>query len=222
MEGRSKKLFLACMEMARIACEDKILQIYYIGLKILSTALAPPVCGKDVSPKLINKVLKEFTPLLIEKISELNYRARDISLHTLLSVYKHPAAKLNILMEGCLQLCRMDPNFPSLFVPVDKQQWRFILSRLEIILQIIEEFGYNEREWDWKEVFNLILAPSLFHSNNDIRVLAIEIIIALYEMIGEEVKVEVNNLENLKPNLLQQINERFEISKEVAEKNQVI
>jgi centrosomal protein CEP104 len=57
MNGRSKKLFLACMETAKLACDDKILQIYYIGLKILSTALAPPVCGRDVSPKLINSVL---------------------------------------------------------------------------------------------------------------------------------------------------------------------
>lgn len=209
------------MEMARIACEDKILQIYYIGLKILSTALAPPVCGKDVSPKLINKILKEFTPILIEKISELNYRARDISLHTLLSVFKHPAAKLGTLVSCCLELCKMDPNFPSLFVPVDKQQWRLILSRLEIVLQIIEEFGYNEKEWIWTDVFELLVAPSLFHSNNDIRVVAIEIIVALYQMIGEDVKVAINNLENIKPNLLQQINERLEEIKDIAEQNQV-
>jgi len=50
LNGKSKRLFLACMEMAKIACEDKILQIFFIGLKILSTALAPPVCGTDVSP----------------------------------------------------------------------------------------------------------------------------------------------------------------------------
>jgi centrosomal protein CEP104 len=31
LDGKSKKLFLACMEMAKIACEDKILQIYFIG-----------------------------------------------------------------------------------------------------------------------------------------------------------------------------------------------
>mmetsp|Transcript_19087 Transcript_19087/g.16407 ORF Transcript_19087/g.16407 Transcript_19087/m.16407 type:complete len:100 (-) Transcript_19087:760-1059(-) len=92
LNGKSKKLFLASMEVARIACEDKLLQIYFIGLKILSTALAPPICGTDVSPQLINKVLKEFLPILIEKISELNYRARDISLHTLLSLFRHPAA----------------------------------------------------------------------------------------------------------------------------------
>jgi centrosomal protein CEP104 len=96
--GKTKRLFLASMEFAKICMEDKILSIYFIGLKILSTALAPPVCGTDVSPAIINKVLKEFTPLLIEKISELNFRARDISFHTLLSIYRHPAANLGILV----------------------------------------------------------------------------------------------------------------------------
>ena len=57
MNGKSKKLFLASMEFAKIAMEDKILSIYFIGLKILSTALAPPVCGTDVSPQIINKIM---------------------------------------------------------------------------------------------------------------------------------------------------------------------
>lgn len=92
LNGKSKKLFLASLEMAKIATEDKILSIYNIGLKILSTALAPPICGSDVSPKLIRKVLSEFTPLLINKISELNFRAREISMFTLLSIYNHPVS----------------------------------------------------------------------------------------------------------------------------------
>ena len=54
LNGNSRILFLACMELAKLAVEDKILSIYFIGLKILSTALSPPVCGTDVSPKLIN------------------------------------------------------------------------------------------------------------------------------------------------------------------------
>ncbi len=100
MNGKSKKLFLASMEFAKIAMEDKILSIYFLGLKILSTALAPPVCGTDVSPLVINKVMKEFTPILLSKIEELNFRARDISLHTLLSIYRHPASKIGILVKN--------------------------------------------------------------------------------------------------------------------------
>lgn len=96
--GKTKKLFLATMEFSKLCLEDKILQIYFIGLKIITTALVPPVCGTDVSPQIINKVLKEFTPILVLKIEELNYRARDISLHTLLSVFRHPGAKIGILV----------------------------------------------------------------------------------------------------------------------------
>lgn len=116
----------------------------------------------------------------------------------------------------------MDPNFPSLFIPIDKQQWRFVLCRLEIILQIIQEFGYDENEWQWQEVFEILLIPSLFHSNNDIRMVAIEIVIALYQLLGNEIKVFINELENIKPSLLQQINERFDDVREIAEKNQVL
>ena len=50
LDGKSKKLFGATMEFAKLATDDKILQIYLIGLKILSTGLAPPVCGTDISP----------------------------------------------------------------------------------------------------------------------------------------------------------------------------
>ena len=130
LNGKSKKLFLASMEMSKLCCEDKILSVYYIGLKILSTALAPPVCGTDVSPTIINKVLKEFLPILIEKITELNFRARDISLHTLLSIFRHPAAKIGVLIGQCLDKCKLDPNFPTLFVPPDKQPWRVMLAKL--------------------------------------------------------------------------------------------
>ncbi len=118
-------------------------------------------------------------------------------------------------------LGRVDPNYPSLFIPIDKQQWRFVLSRLEIILQIIQEFGYDENEWHWQDVFELLIIPSLHHSNNDIRMVAIEIIVALYELLGNEIKVFINELESLKPSLLQQINERFDDAREIAEKNQV-
>lgn len=108
------------MEMAKLSSDDKILSIYFLGLKILSTALAPPVCGTDVSPKLIAKIVNEFSPLLINKIAEMNFRARDISLHTLLSIFKHPASNIGDLVRGCLQICIEDPNFTSLFVPPDK------------------------------------------------------------------------------------------------------
>ncbi|KAL4438288.1 hypothetical protein ABPG74_009711 [Tetrahymena malaccensis] len=220
LNGNSKKLFGACMEMAKIACEDKILQIYFIGLKILSTALAPPVCGTDVSPKMINQVLKEFTPMLIEKISELNFRSRDISLHTLLSIYRHPVAEVGQLINSCLEICIENPNFSSLYVPPQKQPHRIMMARLEIILNVLQESGYDERQWNWLDVFNFMLSPCLFHPSNEIRMVAIEIIVALYQLIGQDVRDAVDLIENLKPNLVQMIYERLDSVKEIADQNQ--
>jgi len=93
--------------MARLACEDKLLQIYFLGLKIISTALAAPVRGNLVDANIINQVLKEFTPLIINKIEQLNSRARDISIYTLLSLFKHPDADLFVLIDACLAICKI-------------------------------------------------------------------------------------------------------------------
>lgn len=103
--GKTKNLFLACIELARIICQDKILEIYFIGLRILTTCLAPPVCGDDIQPAIVNKVLTEFAPILIEKISELNFKARDVSLHTLLTIFQHQSVSLQVLIEACMDLC---------------------------------------------------------------------------------------------------------------------
>lgn len=85
---------MAACDVANIACRDKLLQIYFIGLKILQTAMAPPVCGDDIPLKVINNAVKPFIQLLIDKISELNYRARDVSLHALISLFRHPAVDI--------------------------------------------------------------------------------------------------------------------------------
>ncbi|CAD8106995.1 unnamed protein product [Paramecium primaurelia] len=208
--GKTKKLFLAAMEFAKICMEDKILSIYFIGLKILSTALAPPVCGTDVSPAIINKVLKEFTPILIEKISELNFRARDISLHTLLSIYRHPAANLGMLVSCCFDKMVMDPNFPTLFVPPDKQPTRIIQARLEIVSNVLQEFGYDQRQFNHQDIFFILATPCLFHQANEIRLLSIEVIAALYQFVGVEIRTMVDAIENLKPGLKDQIMARLD------------
>lgn len=218
LNGKSKLLFLACMELSKIACEDKILSIYFIGLKILSTALSPPVCGTDVSPKTINNCVKEFIPLLVEKIAELNFRSRDISMHTILSVFKHPAIQVGELIKYCLKVCIEDPNFSSLYVPPDKQPERVVKARLEIILSITQEQGIDERQWQWTDVFIYLCVPSLFHPSNEVRMLSIELIVAMYLVIGEEVRTTVMDVD-MKPNLFEMLINRMNEISEQAKAN---
>lgn len=58
------------------------------------------------------------------------------------------------------------------------------MARLEIILNILQESGYDDRQWNWSDVFTHMLVPCLFHPSNEIRLVAIEIIVALYQLIG--------------------------------------
>lgn len=53
------------MEFARVNAEDKVLQIYYTSLKIMTVALARPICGDDVSESLINKSIQKFLKIII-------------------------------------------------------------------------------------------------------------------------------------------------------------
>ena len=43
------------MDIAKVSCMDKLLQIYFIGLKTLSKALSPPINDGSIPAKIINR-----------------------------------------------------------------------------------------------------------------------------------------------------------------------
>jgi centrosomal protein CEP104 len=198
-------LFSAAIEVAKYACEDKVVQIYLDGLKVLSTCLAPPVCGNDVDPSFIQKSVQWFIPKFIKKISELNYRARDLTMNTLITIFKHPALNVGELVKCCLDIVERQDG-----VTPDKQPNTILLSRVEIILHILEEYGIDEALWDWYPVFTELIIPSLFHPSQDIRLIAVEICVLLYKTVGDDIKIIINDVHNLKPNLKELINQRLE------------
>lgn len=69
-----------------------------------------PICGEDIPKKVVNAGIKPFIQMLIEKISELNYRARDISLHSLISIFRHPSADIRTLIEGIMDITEKGPT----------------------------------------------------------------------------------------------------------------
>ena len=79
---------------------------------------------------------------------------------------------------------------------------RNILARLEILLLTINIFGINEKSWNPLLILEQLVCPSLFNSSPDVRTSAVEIIVAMYKIVGEDVRSVDENVENLKPNLL--------------------
>jgi hypothetical protein len=63
-----------------------------------------------VPPKLVDKTMKPFVRLLIEKIGEMNYRARDISLNMLMVLFRHPSVELRHAIEGIMDITEKPPG----------------------------------------------------------------------------------------------------------------
>jgi len=186
------------MEIAYECCNDKLPQIYFVGLNILSTSLSKTVCSDDVPESLLNEYIKKFVPLFIIKISELNLRTRDISMDKLISLFEHPSVDLKILIDNVVDIA--DGK-----VPIEKQQWRIVLARLEIMILVIGKFGLKEDIWSWRTLCKLLVFPSLNHQNPEVRGMCIELIMTLYKLIGEDVKNELIKTKNVKQSLLQAI-----------------
>lgn len=139
-------LFKASIEIALIGCRDKLLQIYLKGLDILEQTLTPKICGGDVPPRLVDKSIRPFVRLLIDKIGEMNYRGRDRSLNTFKSLFRHPSVELRHAIEGIMDITEKAPG-PS------KEKQALVQARLEILHYIVKEFGLNENVWDWQIIY---------------------------------------------------------------------
>jgi hypothetical protein len=74
------------MHVAKVACNDKLLQIYFLGLAILNQAMLPSICTKDISNRTIARETQPFIDILVEKVQELNYQARMTSMNSLMTI----------------------------------------------------------------------------------------------------------------------------------------
>ena len=202
--NKTYPLFQACIEIAKFAADDKVIQIYLEGLQILKLCLSPPVCGNDIDPTYIQKSINYFLPIYIKKISEFNDKQRDLTMDTIISIFKHPALNVGDLVKACLDIVENNRG-----ISPDKQPWNILLARLEIILHILEEYGINEDLWDWYVVFVELILPSLFHQKPDCRLIAEEICVLLYKYVGSDVRNIINDLNNLKQNLKEKLNMRM-------------
>ena len=201
---KSFPLFQTCIEICKLTCDDKVVQIFIEGLKLLKTCLAPPVCGNDVEPSFIQKSIRYFLPIYIKKISEFNDKQRDLTLRTIIDIFRHPALNVGDLVKACLDIVENNDG-----VTPDKQPWNILLARLEIILHILDEYGINENLWDWYNVFVELIVPSLFHQKPDCRITAEEICVVLYKFVGSDIRNIINGLNNIKPNLKERLNKKF-------------
>ena len=66
----------------------------------------------------------------------------------------------------------------------------------------MREFGINHKAWDWRVVFEKLVIPSLFNQHSNVRIEAIDVTIAMYRIVGSELKEMIKEVDGLNNNLL--------------------
>lgn len=210
--GKTKKLFLSCCELSKAVCEDKVMSIYLLGLQLLALTIREPICGSDIDSATFSRVIADFTPVLIQKISEINQRTKDLSMHTLISFFKHPLANIEQLFASITDICSKERETVLYNIqkqPVDKLPGGVVTTRLKILLQAQLEFGDKA---DFIPVLKLLALPGLSHTDLDARTCAAECFVMFYQVDPLAAREMVSSQQNnINPYLLENLLERFEL-----------
>jgi centrosomal protein CEP104 len=113
----------------------------------------------------------------------MNSRAKEISLETLISIFNHPAADIHILLKEILRVFKEEQIGKP--ITADKQQARVVIARIEISIRMLEKIDLTKHKVNLKEIFDLLAGPSLFHTNYEARMGAVELIGQLFRHMGE-------------------------------------
>ena len=95
--------------MAKIFTDDKLQQIYMVGLKILDLALKPPVYNDKFGKKILNRDVSKFTKILIAKSEEVNPRGREIAQKSLIGLFSNSNLDSTKLLEEIMEIVDRGP-----------------------------------------------------------------------------------------------------------------
>jgi hypothetical protein len=138
----------------------------------------------------------------------LNYKVKDQSLIALVKLFENQRADIRILIDSLMDITLKDPK-------PDKAPWRIIRARLDILKILLEEFGINDQLWNWEEVYSNLVIPSFFNQSRDVRESAKGVAFEFYRIIGAPIREMTNTVDNMKPSLLQNLNQIFDSEDEM-------
>jgi vacuolar-type H+-ATPase subunit B/Vma2 len=137
-------------------------------------------------------------------VSEMNQRAKEISLKTMMAIFNHPVADINIAINECLKICREELNLK--FVPVDKLNPRIVESRLEIIAKILTDLPKEKtKKISYDAVLKYLIEGAIYHSHNDVRTLGVKTLELIYKEFPQGTIEWYKSLVGLKPNISSEI-----------------
>lgn len=140
----------------------------------------------------------------------MNTRAREISLKTLIAIFKHPASDINIAINESLRVCKEELNVK--FIPIDKQNPRIVESRLEIICKILTDLPKDKiKKIPYDSVLKLLIEGAIYHTHIDVRVLGVRALELVHREYPQGTIEWFKGLEGLKQNIKTEIESKLKI-----------
>ena len=83
-------LFKATAEVADICLNDKLIQVFNLGLQMVALAFSVDICGGDISKKAVIQTGTKFIPILIDKYCDYAFKVKDKTFEALKNILDHP------------------------------------------------------------------------------------------------------------------------------------
>lgn len=102
-------LFKATAEVAEICLQDKLIQIFNLGLTIIEQTFTPDICGGDIDRKVIVNAGGKFLPILIDKYCDFTLKVKDRTKTAIKAILGHPFIGIGHAVDYIMNIC-IPPN----------------------------------------------------------------------------------------------------------------
>ena len=176
-------IFAAIAHMLNMFARDKVSQVFLAALSILQRTLT--VCH-DLRRGEVTSMLGMFTPALVEKVGDSNPRVRQESASTLMVMAQAP--------------CLGPPYVSSMVLRKPKKSQmtskKPVVGRLSLIRSLVMAYGLGPTSGISLDAVmeHIKVSNGFAHGNNEVRVAAKELCVALYQACGDQIEPYLGGL----------------------------
>ena len=195
-QGQEREGFRLLCQVAVRGLGDKVANVFLASASCIRTV----VTGNPALSRDLQLATTEFLPILVGKLGDSNPRIRDAAHESIMMLAR--------LKDGAVK------NHTELFLsPVKKQSaWRLVLSRLELVSDLMEVLGVGRggsAGFDVDQVMSFV-ARAYTSPNSDVRTATIGLTARVATVVGPVVKRYIPD--DVNPKVRQQLEQEVDLA----------
>lgn len=189
-------LFAASACVVQITLSDRVLPVYLSALELAKLLLEEFAPRHHLRDEVLIRHATAMVPIIVAKTSDRNTRAIEATHCMLIAMCRVPALSCRLVMANVL-------------LPLDKDTKvsGAIRGRLELILQVVKQFGFSKSGGASLSAVMGWVRPHLEAADEKVRHAAVEVTVACYKHKGART---LQYVKDIKPALLKLLEARFD------------